>query len=118
MQRLQDYLENFTRKLKKYKHLTLKNLMEPLSEIISINPSHSTDKLLSDKLFIKLFWQYWNIFSREEQQIMADNINKFFLKSMQQVQMQDAYKKFCFAKTFLEAVSSLQPQVRIEPEIL
>ena len=41
--------------------------MDPLSEIISINPSHSTDKLISDKLFIKLFWQYWNMLSREEQ---------------------------------------------------
>lgn len=49
-------LAPFKKSIDKYKELKLHHLMDPLSEIISINPNHSTDKMFSDKLFIKLFW--------------------------------------------------------------
>lgn len=73
--RLNGILGGFVKKVDKFKTMKLQSLLEPLSEIISINPSHSTDKLISDKLFIKLFWQYWNIMTREEQQYLSDCIN-------------------------------------------
>ena len=67
----------------------MKELTNPLSDIISINPSHSTDKLLSDKIFIKVFWQFWNIISREEQQVLGETINKFFTRTIQLIPQQD-----------------------------
>ena len=46
--------------------MKLSAIMDPMSELISINPSHSTDKLFADKLLTKFFWQFWNLMSREE----------------------------------------------------
>jgi hypothetical protein len=111
-------LNPFKEKIKKYRSLNMGVLLEPLSEIVSMNPSHSTDKLLSDKLFIKIFWQYWNILKREEQQFMSESINKFFLRTIPIIQSSDNYRKFSFPKTFLESVAALSPQIRLEPEVL
>lgn len=87
----------------------MKKLMDSLSDIISINPSHSTDKLLSDKIFIKVFWQFWNLISREEQQYMGESINKFFIKTVPLISTHDGLRKYSFAKTFLEALSAVSP---------
>jgi hypothetical protein len=42
-----------------YKKYKLENLLEPLSEIVRINPEHSHDKNIAEKIFSKIFWQYW-----------------------------------------------------------
>jgi hypothetical protein len=60
-------LSRFKDRMDKYGKKQMKSLLDPLSEIVSINPSHSSDKLLADKIFIKIFWQYWNMLTREEQ---------------------------------------------------
>ena len=106
--KLQTYLSPFAAKVNKYKKMQLSALMGPLSEIISINPSHSTDKLFSDKLFIKLFWQYWNLLQREEQQYLSESINHFFLDTIPMVNNQD-FRKNSFPKTLLESVAALSP---------
>ena len=49
--------------------------MDPLSEIIGINPIHNTDKNITDKLLVKLFYQYWGLLTREEQQVLSEHIN-------------------------------------------
>lgn len=42
--------------MKVYKTFKLENLLEPLSEIIRINPEHSHDKNVAEKIFSKIFW--------------------------------------------------------------
>lgn len=84
-------------------------LIDPLSEIISMNPSHSTDKLLSDKLFVKVFWQFWNMISRNEQEFLSESINRFFIRTIPIISTADAMRKNSFPKTFLESVAALSP---------
>jgi hypothetical protein len=52
-------LEFFNSNLNGYKRFVLEDLMQPLSEIIRINPEHSHDRDIAGKIFSKIFWQYW-----------------------------------------------------------
>ena len=41
--------------------------MQPLTEIIRINPEHNIqDKNIAEKIFSKVFWQYWQILDRAD----------------------------------------------------
>ena len=62
--RIRASLAEFTEKQKKFKQLRLSDLLDPLSEVISINPTYHDDKPLADILFTELFWQLWAILSR------------------------------------------------------
>ena len=54
--------------------------MQPLTEIIRINPEHNLqDKNIAEKIFSKVFWQYWQILDRADQQYLAEAFNKVFL---------------------------------------
>lgn len=60
-----------------YKKYKLENLLEPLSEIVRINPEHSHDKNIAEKIFSKIFWQYWQkMLSRQDHLILAADFNK------------------------------------------
>ena len=54
--RIRSSLAEFTQKQKKFKQLRLSDLLDPLSEVISINPTYHDDKPLADILFTELFW--------------------------------------------------------------
>jgi len=49
-------LDSFLENHKIYNKYKLENLLEPLSEIIRINPEHSHDKNIAEKIFSKIFW--------------------------------------------------------------
>ncbi len=49
-------LHSFTSKFAKYKSKKLCDLLKPLSEIIRINPEHSLDTNIAEKIFSKVFW--------------------------------------------------------------
>lgn len=53
-------LESFSQKTDKYQGLKVADLMTYISDLISYNLSYSYDKLISDKLFLFLFHQYWS----------------------------------------------------------
>ena len=57
-------LSEFAEKQQKFKKLKLSDLLDPLSEVISINPTYHDDKPLADILFTELFSQLWSILSR------------------------------------------------------
>lgn len=101
---------------------SLKHLMQPLTEIIRINPEHNIqDKNIAEKIFSKVFWQYWHIIDRADQQYLAEAFNKVFLNFIRFTSMLSSLPlmKQQFARTLLEQVASLkEPQVRIEPEVL
>lgn len=59
-------LHSFTSKFAKYKSKKLSDLMKPLSEIIRINPEHSLDTNIAEKIFSKVFWQYWHLIERSD----------------------------------------------------
>lgn len=96
--------------------------MQPLTEIIRINPEHNIqDKNIAEKIFSKVFWQFWHILDRTDQQYLAEAFNKVFLNFIRFTSMLTGlpHMKQQFARTLLEQVASLrEPQVRIEPEIL
>jgi hypothetical protein len=94
--------------------------LDPLSEVISINPTYHDDKPLADILFTELFSQLWSILSRQEQQYLAECINKMFLSAIKHSQtLQQLLKPTTtFARTMLESVAALSPQVRLAPELL
>jgi len=64
--RIRSSLTEFAKKQRKFKQLRLSDLLDPLSEVISINPTYHDDKPLADILFTELFWQLWAILSRQE----------------------------------------------------
>lgn len=109
--RLRSTLDSFVEETRKYKQLELSNLLDPLSEVISTNPTHHDDKPLADILFTELFWQLWAILSRKEQQFLAECINKMFLGAIKHSQtLQQLLKPTTtFARTMLGAVAALQP---------
>jgi hypothetical protein len=80
--RIRTSLAEFARKQAKFKQLRLSDLLDPLSEVISINPTYHDDKPLADILFTELLSQLWSILSREEQQYLAECINKMFLNAI------------------------------------
>ena len=80
--KIREALAEFSQKQKKFKKLRLSDLLDPLSEVISINPTYHDDKPLADILFTELFWQLWAILSRQEQQYLAECINKMFLSAI------------------------------------
>lgn len=84
--RIRSSLAEFARKQRKFKRLRLSDLLDPLSEVISINPTYHDDKPLADILFTELFWQLWAILSRQEQQYLAECINKMFLSAIKHSQ--------------------------------
>lgn len=100
--------------------LRLSDLLDPLSEVISINPTYHDDKPIADILFTELFWQLWAILSRQEQQYLAECINKMFLSAIKHSQtLQQLLKPTTtFARTMLESVAALTPQIRLAPELL
>jgi hypothetical protein len=53
---IKDALTSFTLNLEEFKQVKLENLLMPLSEIIRINPEHSHDKNIAEKIFSKIFW--------------------------------------------------------------
>lgn len=57
-------LSEFARRQRKYMDLKLRDLMDPLSEVLSINPTYHDDKPIADILFTELFWQLWAILSK------------------------------------------------------
>jgi hypothetical protein len=85
-QRIRTSLAEFARKQQKFKNLRLSDLLDPLSEVISINPTYHDDKPLADILFTELFSQLWSILSRQEQQYLAECINKMFLSAIKHSQ--------------------------------
>ena len=69
----------FYSKYQKYRKNTVKDLMQPLLEIIRINPEHTPqDKNIAEKIFSKVFWQYWHILDRSDQQYLGETFNKIF----------------------------------------
>lgn len=112
-------MAGFTSKFAKYKSKQLKDLMKPLSEIIRINPEHSLDTNIAEKIFSKVFWQYWHIIERSDQQYLAEAFNKIFANFIKLTSSLTPQIRSQFCKTLLEQVVALkEPQVRIEPEIL
>ena len=96
------------------------DLLDPLSEVISINPPYHDDKPLADILFTELFWQLWALLSRNEQQYLAECINKMFLNAIKHSQTRQQLLKptITFARTMLASVAALSPQIRLAPELL
>ena len=96
--------------------------MQPLTEIIRINPDNNIhDKNIAEKIFSKVFWQFWHILDRNDQQYLSEAFNKVFLNFIRFTSMlsQMNYIKQQFARTLLEQIATLkEPQVRLEPEIL
>jgi hypothetical protein len=81
-QKIMGVVKSFADQYKKLKDRRLGKLMNSLSEIISINPNYSQEKMIADKLFTFLFHQIWSqILTREEQQCLAEGFNKYFLSS-------------------------------------
>lgn len=112
-------LASFTSKFDKYKSKQLGDLMKPLSEIIRINPEHSLDTNIAEKIFSKVFWQYWHFLERSDQQYLAEVFNKIFVNFIKLSSSLTPQIKSQFCKTLLEQVVALkEPQVRIEPEVL
>jgi hypothetical protein len=54
------------KKFEKYKNKQLNDLMKPLSEIIRINPEHSLGDNIAEKIFSKVFWQFWHFIERSD----------------------------------------------------
>ena len=123
-QRLLEALKPFYTKYQKYvgQQSRLAHLMQPLTEIIRINPENQIqDKNIAEKIFSKVFWQYWHILDRNDQQYLAEALNKVFVNFIRFTTTVQNYPtlKQQFARTLLEQVASLkEPQVRLEPEIL
>jgi hypothetical protein len=60
-------LKDFNSQYDNFKTKNMSSLMNSLSEIISMNPTYSQDKMTADKLLSFLFSQYWsNFLTREE----------------------------------------------------
>ena len=79
-------MQPFTTQYKKHKDRMLSKLMDSLSEIISLNPNYSQEKYIADKFLTFIFHQIWSkLLTREEQQFLAEGINKYFLASASQV---------------------------------
>jgi len=117
--KIKSTLSDFHAKFQKYKNRDLHHLFEPLSEIIRINPEHSHDKNISEKIFSKVFWQLWAILDRPDQQYLAEGFNKLFQNLIRFTSVISPQIKTQFARTMLEQVVALKdPQVRIEPETL
>jgi hypothetical protein len=66
--------------------LKLSDLLDPLSEVISINPTYHDDKPIADILFTELFWQLWAIFTRQEQLYLGECISKMFMNAIKHSQ--------------------------------
>lgn len=49
-------LLGFTENLQAYKNIRLEDMLLSLSEIIRINPEHSHDRGIAEKIFSKIFW--------------------------------------------------------------
>jgi hypothetical protein len=62
--RIRQSLQGFLQRQEKFKQLQSSDLLDPLSEVISINPTYHDDKPLADILFTELFSQLWSILSR------------------------------------------------------
>jgi len=109
--RLREPLVQFEAELRQYKQLRLPDLLDPLSEVISINPPYHDDKPLADILFTELFWQLWTLISRQEQQYLAECINRMFLNAIKHsVTRQQLLKPTTtFARTMLASVAALSP---------
>lgn len=54
--KIRSYLNNFAKEQRKFMQLRLEDLLNPLSEVISINPTYHDDKPIADILFTELFW--------------------------------------------------------------
>ena len=53
--------------------------MKPLTEIIRLNPGHAyQEKNIAEKIFTKVFWQYWQVLDRTDQQYLSESFNKIF----------------------------------------
>ena len=52
-------LLGFSDKLQTYRNIRLEDMLLSLSEIIRINPEHSHDRGIAEKIFSKIFWQIW-----------------------------------------------------------
>ena len=80
--RIVEALQPFHSKYQKYvkQQSSLHHLMQPLTEIIRYNPEHNVqDKNIAEKIFSKVFWQYWHILDRSDQQYLAEAFNKVFI---------------------------------------
>ena len=103
----------------KFRGIRLAKYLNCLSEIVSMNPNYSQEKLISDKLFPFLFHQYWSkLLTRDEQQYLAESINKYFLQSVTVATTNQAgglaqggldLKRYSFPRVFLEALASTSP---------
>jgi len=49
-------LEKFVIDFRSYKNWTLENIISPMSDILRINPEHSHDKNIAEKIFSKIFY--------------------------------------------------------------
>ena len=79
--RIKDALKPFTSQFDKVKNRDISTLMESLSELISMNPNYSHEKMIVDKFITFIFHQYWSkLLSREEQQYLVESINKYFMQ--------------------------------------
>jgi hypothetical protein len=109
--KIKNCLSEFARRQRKYINLKLLDLMDPLSEVLSINPTYHDDKPIADILFTELFWQLWAILSKQEQCYIGDCINKMFLSAIKHSQtLQQLLKPTTtFARTMLESVAAISP---------
>ena len=74
-----------------------------------INPEHSHDKNIAEKLFSKIFWQLWErVFSREQQQNLAADLNKLLQNLVKNMGAISTHVKTQFARTMLEQVVALK----------
>ena len=54
-------------------------MLRLLSEIIRLNPEHC-DKLIADRIFMKIFWQFWlKIFQRQDHMILSADFQKLLM---------------------------------------
>lgn len=57
--KIKEALLGFSDKLQSFKNIRLEDMLLSLSEIIRINPEHSHDRGIAEKIFSKIFWQIW-----------------------------------------------------------
>jgi hypothetical protein len=106
---IQKTLEPFMQKYNKYKGRKLNSLMRPLTEIIRLNPEHHyNDKNIAEKIFSKVFWQYWQILDRTDQQYLSESFNKIFQNFIKFTSWLTPHMKSQFGRTLLEQVVLLK----------
>ena len=93
-----------------FKHKKTKCWLRALKSIAN------TDLQISEKLWLKLFPQFWNNLSADDQQQLASTIEPFL--THEDPLKQNQGRNFIPIKTMFETVSTCDPLPRIAPEII